>query len=607
MVFSVRLLVLFLFYIVTNGYAYSQGYFSIDKKSGLPFASDGGEAIIQTNYVYFGFEPSGKWTWAGQRNQFEIISDFSYRLSGDNSTFGYTYTGSISKIDEHSFSYEMSFDNKKAIEKVIGGGIEFRLNAKYNEEYGTPRLLENNTGWIWGDENSEHFKLEFANPVANVFFERRNPNIIRVYFFKDSIEVSRHHHQAIFSIPDDFILRQTDDELFGLYDANEWFEIEAPYYSPIDLSYLNHFPAGKHGFLQTDGDSLIFADGTSAKFWGTAISAHALFLTRYEDVENHARRIAALGFNLVRLTHFDASWVRPNVFGENSFTTNKISEDHMRILDKWVAKLNKNGVYNWFDFNHERSLKENDNIYGFEEIDRKSPNAKGSADLKGYSYFNDTIRLTMQSLNGDNASDQYSVISAAASSWGPENMLEYLKERGIYQSDLVFLVLSTHDIFNFPTFDDAVIPYRVHKNVAATDDLIYAIYNRIRPWLKSKISSSDTRMIVDEARDKAKSIINDIIELVQNQNKKIILVFHPTERESQNDFLDVGFFLSVANENNIEFINLQKKYKNYNNFNSDKVHYDGMHLTPGGANLVAEVFKEKSMATFELNMMQSKN
>ncbi len=212
-----------------------------------------------------------------------------------------------------------------------------------------------------------------------------------------------------------------------------------------------------------------------------------------------------------------------------------------------------------------------------------------------------------QSLNGDNASDQYSVISAAASSWGPENMLEYLKERGIYQSDLVFLVLSTHDIFDFPTFDDAVIPYRVHKNVAATDYLIYAIYNRIRPWLKSKISSSDTRMNVDEARDKAKSIINDIIELVQNQNKKIILVFHPTERESQNDFLDVGFFLSIANENNIEFINLQKKYKNYNNFNSDKVHYDGMHLTPGGANLVAEVFKEKTMAKFELNMTESKN
>lgn len=212
-----------------------------------------------------------------------------------------------------------------------------------------------------------------------------------------------------------------------------------------------------------------------------------------------------------------------------------------------------------------------------------------------------------QSLNEGNRSGQYSVISAAAASWGPKNMLEYMKERGIYQSDLVFLVLSTHDIFDFPTFDEAVIPYRLHKNFAATDDLIYAIYNRFRPWLKSKMASNNARMSIEDARDKTKSIINEIIEIAQDQNKKIILVFHPTEREAQNDFLDVGFFSSIANENNIEFINLQKKYKNYNNFNSDKVHYDGMHLTPGGANLVADIFKEKTMTIFEENGLQDNN
>ncbi len=212
-----------------------------------------------------------------------------------------------------------------------------------------------------------------------------------------------------------------------------------------------------------------------------------------------------------------------------------------------------------------------------------------------------------QSLNEHSGSDKYSVISAAASSWGPKNMLEYVNERGIYQSDLVFLVLSTHDIFDFPTFDEAVIPYRVHKNFAATDDLIYAIYNRLRLWLESKMASNATRISIEEAKNKTRPIINDIIEIVQSQNKKIILVFHPTERESQNDFLDVGFFLSIANENNIEFINLQKKYKNYNNFNSDKVHYDGMHLTPGGANLVADIFEEKTMTIFDKNRQQDNN
>lgn len=398
-VLAPKLFIAILIYLTTVVFAFSQGYIMIDKGNGLPIASDGQKAIIQSNYVYFGIEPSGKWTWAGQRNRFEIISDFNYALSGDNRVFGYTYHGSVSKIDEHSFRYEIDFDNNEAIEKVIGGGIEFKLNAEYNEIYGTPRLLENNTGWIWGNENGEHFKLEFTDPVADVFFERRNPNVIRVYFFRDRIEVSKHNHQAIFSGPDDFTLRQTNDELFGLYDIDEWFEIDAPFYTAADLSFLNHLPAGKHGFLETDGDALVFEDGTKAKFWGTTVSANALFSTRYEDIDNHAKRIAALGFNLVRLTHHDARWVRPNVFGEDAQTTNRISEDQMRVIDKWVAELNAVGIYIWFDFHHERYLLENDNIYGFEEIERKSPNAKGTADLRGYSHFNDSIRLTMQSLN----------------------------------------------------------------------------------------------------------------------------------------------------------------------------------------------------------------
>lgn len=394
-----KLMITFLLYLSTISLSAADGYITVDEKTGLPIIFEGGKSIVRSSYVYFGVEPSGKWTWAGQTNNFKIVSDFHYETTGSNEVFDYTFESSVTKIDDRMISYSIAFDNKKDIAKVIGGGIEFKLDASYNEKYGKPRLLDNKTGWVWGDENGDHLKMEFSRPVANVFFERNNPNVIRVYFFRDKIEKLQHSYQATISVPRDFTTRQTKDELFGIKDFDKWFEIDAPFYTAVDLSYLNHMPTGIHGFLKTEGESLVFADGTKAKFWGTSISAGALFATPYLDIETHARRISALGFNLVRFTHHDATWVNPNVFGENATQSTEISEDHMRIIDKWIAELNKVGVYIWFDFHHERYVTENDNIYGFEEIDAKKPNNKGAADIKGYSHFNITIQNAMQSLN----------------------------------------------------------------------------------------------------------------------------------------------------------------------------------------------------------------
>jgi len=389
---------IFLFFSSIN-FTYAMSYVSVDEKAGLLIATDGGKQVIQSNYVYFGVEPSGKWTWAEQSTNFSILSEFQYQFTGKNKAYDYRYKTIISKINESAISFAISFDNARDIRKIIGGGIEFRLDASYNVELGVPRLLDDDKGWIWGDEYGEHFKLEFTQPVASVFFEKNNPNIIRVYFFEDKIDKSVTNYQATFSAPNNFPLRATNSELYGDKDIENWFEIEAPFYTPVDLSYLNDMPAGKHGFLKADGETLLFEDGSKEKFWGTNISAGALFSTPYIDVAGHARRIAALGFNLVRFTHHDSFWVEPNMFGKDAQTSNEISEDYMRIIDKWVAELNKQGVYIWFDFHHERYLTENDDIYGFDEIEKKSPNIKGEASLKGYSYFNFSIQNTMQALN----------------------------------------------------------------------------------------------------------------------------------------------------------------------------------------------------------------
>ena len=39
---------------------------------------------------------------------------------------------------------------------------------------------------------------------------------------------------------------------------------------PVDISFVfeDEKPAGKHGFVRTDGHDLRFEDGTLARFWG---------------------------------------------------------------------------------------------------------------------------------------------------------------------------------------------------------------------------------------------------------------------------------------------------------------------------------------------------
>ena len=99
--------------------------------------------------------------------------------------------------------------------------------------------------------------------------------------------------------------------------------------SPVDLSFLNasERPAGKRGFVKAKGEQLVFEDGKVAKFWGTNISAFTIFGTPKDNVKLQAKRLSELGFNLVRIHHFDSIWVSPNVFGEQA--SNNLSLIHI--------------------------------------------------------------------------------------------------------------------------------------------------------------------------------------------------------------------------------------------------------------------------------------
>lgn len=161
---------------------------------------------------------------------------------------------------------------------------------------------------------------------------------------------------------------------------------------PIDVSWLNDGdrPAGRHGKVTAQGDHLAFADGKSARFWGTNVVGRALFRGDHAEVARQAKRIAALGYNLVRIHHHDSAWVDPNVFDKGP-TTQVLDRSAVDRIDWWVKCLKDEGVYIWLDLHVGRRFRSGDQVAGWTELEREG------GDGRGFNYVNPGIERLMQS------------------------------------------------------------------------------------------------------------------------------------------------------------------------------------------------------------------
>jgi hypothetical protein len=150
----------------------------------------------------------------------------------------------------------------------------------------------------------------------------------------------------------------------GPMDEGKWYTIELNLQNTgshyVDWSSLLDAPAGKHGFVKAVGDSLQFEDGTPALFWGTNLVGKSNFPTK-KQADSVATRLSKMGCNLVRLHHLDATWAKPNIFG-NGANTRMLSSESLDKLDYLVAALKKKGIYIYLDLLVHRSFTAGDGI-----------------------------------------------------------------------------------------------------------------------------------------------------------------------------------------------------------------------------------------------------
>ena len=392
---SIRALLIFSVVGLTASASWASDWIaSVDERNGLPLLTRGGNPALSSSLDFWG----KNWAWTYMPMTFKVTAPYTYSLTGQNKALDFNFSADIQKANQQSLVWDLSLDAKSAQQDVIGGGIVFKFDlANLSKEMGEPVLLPNNSGWTWGNTQSRQIEMRFEPPLASAYFEMGNKAQLRAFFIKDSISPGTKTFKATLTVTGDITLGQTTTERFGLVDPKTWPSDKIDWKtSPVDLSFLNaqEKPAGKRGFVKASGERLLFADNTPARFWGTNLSAYTLFSTPDDVIKQQARRLSALGFNLVRLHHHDSPWVNPNIFGDNKITqdTQQVSAESQAKLDWWIKCLKDEGIYVWLDLHVERALKAGDNIYGFDEI-RKG---KEVASLKGYAYVNITIQQAMK-------------------------------------------------------------------------------------------------------------------------------------------------------------------------------------------------------------------
>jgi hypothetical protein len=368
---------------------------SVDDRTGLPVVSRGGSPAVSGEFTFV----SGKPVWFAPLERFDVTAPYAYSWLAN--FVGLELTGQVKRPAKAQLSWTFGLRAQGAKIPAANGGIRFTFDLeKFRSQFGDPEILPQRRGWAWGRAGGPRVQMLFDQPPVDVSFPQQDKSEILALFVRDGIVSSGQEFTATLTVSDDVEIGPTSRERFGLDDPMSWpADIVDAETSPVDLSFLNapEAPAGKHGFLKRRGDRLVFDDGTPVRFWGTNVTAMALFDMSRENIKRQAHRLSALGFNLIRLHHHDSSWVQPNIFGDESKLSNTrvLNAASLAKIDWWIKCLKDEGIYVWLDLHVGRQVKIGDGIEDFAEIARGS----GAANIDAYNYVNGSIRDAMQRFN----------------------------------------------------------------------------------------------------------------------------------------------------------------------------------------------------------------
>lgn len=350
--------------------------------------------IVTTNFKGWG----DSWDWA-ETNIIPAESEKTPAFEAAVKKLGLNFFGNVSP-NTNSSTWHYHFSASTADANAKGYGISFKLkrdSPSLEKQAKAPVLLPGNRGWRWQVSTDEIIEVQFTPALAKVYFEGDNKNEIHAMFFS-AIQKGNYPFEMQLTLISKHNLTIEAHSASPKNELNDWHKQAIPWNtSPLDLSFLNapHKPAGKHGFLQSRGEQLVFEDGSPIRFWGANLQASALFKTWDSNIKAQAKRLSRLGFNLIRIHHHDSHWVKPNIFDTSNQNTLTLNDAALRKLDWWIKCLKDEGIYIWLDLQVGRAYTHNDGIQHFDELVQSNQ----SPLLRGFNYYNQSIQQRIMAFN----------------------------------------------------------------------------------------------------------------------------------------------------------------------------------------------------------------
>lgn len=203
---------------------------------------------------------------------------------------------------------------------------------------------------------------------------------------------------------------------------------------------------------------------------------------------------------------------------------------------------------------------------------------------------NATVAQRLQKLlggspsSGEAKSGSPLVLSIAASSWGPENLLAFYDRFGPTLGNTAWIVQSTHDMIDVINEPRAPVPYRTSSPYGALHDALLAGGR----WTALRIFPATPEMMShEEQRARADAALASLIARLRTDYLRVVLVFHATKDEVLlHRPGGEPYFSEVAARSRINFISTRQTYLNAFLLGT-AITYDEIHPNEMGAAILA--------------------
>ncbi len=182
----------------------------------------------------------------------------------------------------------------------------------------------------------------------------------------------------------------------------------------------------------------------------------------------------------------------------------------------------------------------------------------------------------------------------SAGSWGPGNLLAYVKRFGWFDADLAFIVVSSHDLGDVPLFPDDLGPeFPDAPPVVALEEVVLRYLPRYLPGLPSIRHAAGPSHARPEDRALGSRYLSELLTEAKMAVPRVMLLLHPTPAEIQEGLSPDGRqIMKIASDLDVPSLSVATRMDG----GTSVYHRDDIHISATGQRLYAEILVCESLA-----------